>query len=158
MDKKLPLPDDLVSSIEARLSENLRPLWVLLRGTGMRLGEAMGLVTDDIVLDGETPHVLIRPNSIRTVKTASSVRSVPLVGEALRAVREALEGAPLGSPIFPRYGRPRGADAASAALMKVVRDVTPDTRFTVHGLRHRVSDKLRDAGAPVEVRHGFLSA
>ncbi|WP_298433357.1 tyrosine-type recombinase/integrase [uncultured Jannaschia sp.] len=156
VDKKLPLPDDLVSSIEARLSENLRPLWVLLRGTGMRLGEAVGLVTDDIVLDGETPHVLIRPNSIRTVKTASSVRSVPLVGEALRAVREALEGAPLGFPIFPRYGRPRGADAASAALMKVVRDVTPDTRFTVHGLRHRVSDKLRDAGAPVEVRYGFL--
>lgn len=52
VDKKLPLPDELVSSIEARLSENLRPLWVLLRGTGMRLGEAVGLVTDDIVVNG----------------------------------------------------------------------------------------------------------
>ncbi|WP_366523286.1 integrase [uncultured Roseobacter sp.] len=40
--------------------------------------------------------------------------------------------------------------------MKAVRAETKDKRLTVHGLRHRVSDKLRDAGAPVEVRHGFL--
>lgn len=40
--------------------------------------------------------------------------------------------------------------------MKAVRAETKDKRLTVHGLRHRASDKLRDAGAPVEVRHGFL--
>ena len=40
--------------------------------------------------------------------------------------------------------------------MKAVRAETKEKSLTVHGLRHRVSDKLRDAGAPVEVRHGFL--
>lgn len=40
--------------------------------------------------------------------------------------------------------------------MKALRQETDDKKLTVHGLRHRVSDKLRDAGAPVEVRHGFL--
>ncbi|PYC46712.1 hypothetical protein DI396_13370 [Litorivita pollutaquae] len=72
------------------------------------------------------------------------------------AAEEALKSARVGDPVFTRYARVRGADAASAALMKAVRAETKDKRLTVHGLRHRVSDKLRDAGAPVEVRHGFL--
>lgn len=40
--------------------------------------------------------------------------------------------------------------------MKNLRAETKDVRFSVHGLRHRVSDKLREAGAPTEVRQGFL--
>lgn len=160
VDKKLPLPDALVGAVLKRLeggrTNELPLLWRLLAGTGMRLNEAAGLTSDDIVFDHEVPHVLVRPNSVRSLKTKSSVRSVPLVGDALRACGEALEGCPVGAPIFARYARPRGADAASAALMKVVRQETSDERLTVHGLRHRVSDKLRDAGAPVEVRHGFL--
>ena len=40
--------------------------------------------------------------------------------------------------------------------MIVVRAETKDTRLTVHGLKHRLSDKLGDAEAPVEVRRGFL--
>ncbi|WP_299960365.1 tyrosine-type recombinase/integrase [uncultured Roseobacter sp.] len=160
VNKKLPLPDDLIGKVEVRLNAGrtgeLPLIWRLLKGTGMRLGEVAGLAHDDLVLDGETPHVLVRPNSIRDLKTASSNRSVPLVGDALAAAKEAIKSAQTVEPIFPRYARDRGADAASAALMKAVRNETKDKRFTVHGLRHRVSDKLRDAGAPVEVRHGFL--
>ena len=74
----------------------------------------------------------------------------------LSAAEVALQSVRSGEPVFTRYARDRGADAASAALMKAVRAETKDKRLTVHGLRHRVSDKLRDAGAPVEVRHGFL--
>jgi integrase len=40
--------------------------------------------------------------------------------------------------------------------MKHLRNETSDKKLTVHGLRHRVSDKLRNVGAPVVVRHGFL--
>lgn len=160
MEKKLPLPDDLVGRIYARLeggrTRELPLVWRLLAGTGMRLGEAVGLTRDDIILDAVTPHVLVRPNAVRGLKTAASIRSVPLVGEALKAATEAVEGVAQGTPLFARYARPRGADGASAALMKAVRAETDDKRFTVHGLRHRVSDRLRDAGAPVEVRHGFL--
>jgi integrase len=160
VNKKLPLPDDLIESVEERLNkgrtEELPVMWRLLKGTGMRLGEVAGLSQEDIVLDTETPHILIRPNSIRDLKTASSNRSVPLAGDALTAAKKALKSVHSGEPVFPRYARDRGADAASAALMKAVRAETKDRRLTVHGLRHRVSDKLRDAGAPVEVRHGFL--
>ncbi len=160
VNKKLPLPDDLIERVEARLkegrTEELPVMWRLLKGTGMRLGEVAGLSQEDIVVDAETPHVFVRPNSIRDLKTASSNRSVPLTGDALTAAVEALKDVRSGAPAFTRYARDRGADAASAALMKAVRAETKDKRLTVHGLRHRVSDKLRDAGAPVEVRHGFL--
>lgn len=160
VNKKLPLQDDLIESVEKRLKDGrtkeLPVMWQLLKGTGMRLGEVAGLSYEDIVLDVETPHVLVRPNAIRDLKTASSNRSVPLSGDTLTAAEEALEGVISGQPVFTRYARDRGADAASAALMKAIRLETTDKRLTVHGLRHRVSDKLRDAGAPVEVRHGFL--
>ncbi len=160
LNKKLPLPDDLIQRIEARLkdgrTDELPVMWRLLKGTGMRLGEVAGLSQEDIVLKTDAPHILIRPNAIRDLKTASSNRSVPLSGDALAAAKEALKGVLPDKPVFPRYARERGSDAASAALMKVVRAETNDKRLTVHGLRHRVSDKLRDAGTPVEVRHGFL--
>lgn len=160
VNKKLPLPDDLIDGVGERLkrgrNEELPIMWRLLKGTGMRLGEVAGLCHEDIVLNEDSPHVLVRPNAIRDLKTASSNRSVPLVGDSLTAAEEALEGVEQGEPVFTRYARDRGADAASAALMKAIRMETKDKRLTVHGLRHRVSDKLRDAGAPVEVRHGFL--
>lgn len=160
VNKKLPLPDDLIESVEERLKDGrtneLPVIWRLLKGTGMRLGEVVGLAYEDIALGAETPHILVRPNAIRDLKTASSNRSVPLAGDALIAAEKALEGVNSGEPVFTRYARDRGADAASGALMKAVRLETEDKRLTVHGLRHRVSDKLRDAGAPVEVRHGFL--
>lgn len=33
---------------------------------------------------------------------------------------------------------------------------TEGSCYSVHGLRHRVSDRLREAGAPTDVRPGFL--
>lgn len=160
VEKKLPLPDELIKRVEDRLeggrAKELPIIWMLLKGTGMRLGEVAGLTQDDIFLNAETPHVLVRANSVRDLKTESSVRSVPLTGEALHAAQSARKDVVPGQPLFARYARERGSDAASAALMKAVRAETDDKRLTVHGLRHRVSDKLRDAGAPVEVRHGFL--
>lgn len=79
------------------------------------------------------------------------------MGEALRAAKDSCVGVEQGDGIFPRYARPRGTDAASAALMKHLRKETEDSRLGVHSLRHRVSDKLREAGAATEVRKGFLS-
>lgn len=161
VNKKLPLGDELIAAVQTRLdhgrTKELGPLWRLLRSTGMRLGEAVGLTLEDFDLNGEVPCIHIRANAVRTLKTAASERTIPLVGEGLLIARElATMEEPSGAPAFPRYARERGADAASAALMKAVRAETKDKKMTVHGLRHRVSDDLRDAGAPVDVRHGFL--
>lgn len=44
--------------------------------------------------------------------------------------------------LFPDYGRVRGGDTASAALMKQVRKVTKDPKHVVHSLRHNMKDRL----------------
>ena len=59
--------------------------WV---GEGVR---ASGLAREDIVLDADIPHVIIRPNPWRRLKTKGSERTLPLVGCSLWAAREAVE-------------------------------------------------------------------
>lgn len=132
-------------------------MWKMIAATGMRVGEACGLVHDDIDLSGEVPCLHIRPNALRGLKTSSSIRTVPLVGQGLDVARRlAREGHPKDAPLFPRYAGSNGPTKASAALMRAVKKETAEDRMTVHGLRHRAFDKLRDTGAPEGVRHGFL--
>ena len=49
----------------------------------MRLSEAVGLRLDDLVLNHDYPHVDLKINEARRLKTASSVRKIPLVGTSL---------------------------------------------------------------------------
>lgn len=54
-----------------------------------------------LALEDEVPHVLVRSNSVRGLKTKASIRSVPLVDDALAAAKEALDAAELGSSVRP---------------------------------------------------------
>lgn len=97
----------------------------MLSDTGARQAEVVGLRKDDVVLTGEVPHILIRPNENRRLKNDQSERKVPLVGEALWAAQRAM--ATGGSNLFPVF-QPRKADAAfnpntaSAALNKWLKE------------------------------------
>ena len=50
-----------------------------------------------------------------------------------------------------RYARPRGSDAASAMMMKRLRTVIADGKLTMHSLRHRMKDGLRNTACPEAV-------
>ena len=63
-------------------------LFKLLVNTGMRPVEAIGLLPEDIVLDHKIPHVNIRKNSVRGLKTVHSERLMPLLGISLDAAQE----------------------------------------------------------------------
>ena len=67
---------------------------------------------------------------------------MPLVGDALEAAKEALKLARTGHMLFPSYGRKRGGDAASAALMKHLRQVSANEKHVIHSLRHNMKDRL----------------
>ena len=56
----------------------------------MRLGEAAGLAKEDIKLDEDIPFVDLKPHPWRSLKTSGSKRHVPLIGEALWAVNQAM--------------------------------------------------------------------
>ncbi|MDG4648029.1 tyrosine-type recombinase/integrase [Roseibacterium sp. SDUM158017] len=141
-----PLPPKVAAAMRIKLAGDLLLIWRLLEGTGCRLGEVTGLRVSDVRLDAESPHLRIEWHEGRRLKTLSSIRSVPLVGDALEAAKEALAAAAGGDFLFPRYARERGADAASAALMKHLRGFTTDKRHKVHSLRHGMKDRMRKAG------------
>lgn len=151
-DRRHPLPPEVLAEVRRRVLAGPNPslalIWRLVEGTGARIAEVTGLVAGDVFPDAEFPHIRIEPNEVRSLKTEASRRVVPLVGDALDAAKEALsaagaaERAGQGDPLFPEYGRPRGSDAASAALMKHIRRVTVDPKHVVHSLRHNMKDRL----------------
>ncbi|MGR3621043.1 site-specific integrase [Pseudophaeobacter sp.] len=155
-DDRDPLPADVIKAMRTRLetsckSPDLARIWHLLVGTGCRLAEVSGLLVEDVVLEHEVPHLIIRPNAVRSLKTRSSIRKVPIVSKALEAAREAVSEVKRrgdGPALFPTYAKPRGADGASQALMKHLRAVTSNPRHTNHSLRHSMKDWLREAGVP----------
>ncbi|MDV2965999.1 tyrosine-type recombinase/integrase [Nitratireductor aquimarinus] len=130
----------------------LQMIWALLEYSGCRLSEISKLMKTDLFIQGEEiPYIHIQANDRRGIKTASSIREIPLIGEALETVLKALNLSGDSPFLFPHYGSVVGDEAASQALMKHVRKVTSDPKKVVHSLRHTLTDRLRIAGVSEEV-------
>ena len=84
--ERKPVPLAIIRQIQDRCIEDddeLRWIIALLSDTGMRLGEAIGLLKQDIVLDGDVPYIDLKPHPWRRLKTSGSERQIPLVGSSL---------------------------------------------------------------------------
>lgn len=108
-----------------------------------RLAEVSGLTATDVHLDYATPHISVEWHDDRPIKNAVSRRNVALIGDALKAAKEAVKAVGNAAMLFPTYGRPKGASSASAALGKHVRACVNDPKATTHSLRHLMEDRLR---------------
>jgi len=131
------------------------PRWIiaLLSDTGLRLSEALGLSTDDIHLTATTPYVDVRPQPWRRLKTKSSERQVPIVGQALWALQQACEATP-GHLVFPKYCTTTAckANSASAALNKWLSSKLQGADHVVlHSFRHSLRDRLRAVECPTDI-------
>ncbi|MEM7653633.1 MAG: hypothetical protein AAF220_10685, partial [Pseudomonadota bacterium] len=120
----------------------------VMADTGARVNEITGLAPADINLDADVPHILIRANSIRSLKTAHSERVIPLVGVALTAMRASPDG-------FPRYAGKNST--ASAAINKYLRnnDLLPPSA-SLYGLRHGFQDRLIEVEAPERIQADLM--
>jgi integrase len=145
---RLPITDEQLTLITPAFasSDVASSLLLLLTDTGARLAEITGLEAKDVDLDKAILH--IRPNDRRGLKTKTSTRSIPLSHRATECLRQHQVGLADTDPIFPAYAKPRGNDSASAMLMKRLRTVITDKKITMHSLRHRMKDKLRNSGCP----------
>lgn len=153
--KREPLHDDELRAIQReciRVDDDLRWLVALVSDTGLRLAEAAGLLREDIALDEEIPHVVIREHPWRRLKTPSSERVVPLVNNALWAAERVLQQQPDTVFAFPRYNRngETKANAASSALNKWMKPMVPERR-TMHSFRHSMRDRLRAVECPSDI-------
>ena len=156
VDDRLPMSDQDLAMARPSFDDDpvAHALFVILTDTGARLSEITGLEVGDINLQQRS--ITIRPNGVRALKTKGSQRILPLSQSALEALQEHRRGKGDTQPMFPDYARPRGRDAASAMMMKRLRRSITDKKLTMHSLRHRMKDKLRNTGCPEAISLAIL--
>ncbi len=64
-----------------------RWLIAMISDSGMQLSEATGLLSSDIKLDCDLPHIQLVPHPWWRLKTPSSMRQIPLVGASFWAAQ-----------------------------------------------------------------------
>lgn len=156
-------PNELGQYTQAltHLNQEAQIIGQIMIQTGCRTMEAGGMLVKDLKLGTNVPHMQIKFNRIRKLKTQNSVRDVPLVGFALDLVRDyhaKLDAASPDDPLFPRYGRDGGMDAISALLNGVIRRrlLVSDKNLVAYSTRHTMKDKLRALRTPEDMQHRIL--
>lgn len=133
----------------ANLNEEARGVFLALIETGARLSEICNLSEDFIVLNHEVPHLRIEPredpDDPREIKTASSIRSIPLVGVALEVFKKFPQG-------FPRYADKGSSLSATLNKFLAENELLETDRHVVYSLRHSFEDRMKDAGLSDELR------
>ena len=150
--KPIPIKDIRhIQSLCREYDDDLRWLIALLSDSGMRLGEAVGLLKSDINLDLDIPHINLVPHLWRRLKTRGSQRCIPLVGASLWAAQR-VKTNPRYIFAFPRYNTTSttNANSASAAINKWRKPREPDG-CVIHSFRHSLRDRLRAVQCPSDM-------
>ena len=145
-----PIDIKRVQKLCFKIGDDKRLLIALLSDTGMRLSEALGLVWSDVYLDHEYPHISLKPQTWRPLKTSGSKRLIPLVGAAYDAIK-IMHRQRVNQFLFNSYTDENSCNgnSASAALNKWLKLHVPDA--VVHSFRHSFRDRLRNAGVQSEM-------
>jgi integrase len=117
----------------------------------MRLSEVLGLNKGDVVLGSEYPHIILKPNPWRRLKTIGSERTVPIVGSALWAAKKAIQSSTTNF-LLPRYCNETKckSNSASAALNKCLSKRVPEG-CVIHSYKHSFRDRLRTVECPSDI-------
>ena len=148
-DKAMFLTMGQVNAIIDHASEWHRPMWRLLIGSGLRLGEATALTPTDFQLDAATPSVRIMKAyqemedgwAVGAPKTKKARRTVALAPSTVEAIRARVESAPRNTPVFtisPETGvypqHRQWLDEWYGAIKAA--DIGLERRPRIHDIRH----------------------
>ena len=152
--ERKPFPVDVIKIVQrvcVEINDDMRWLVALISDSGMRLSEAAALLRSDIHINCEHPHAEIKPYPWRRLKTASSIRVVPLVGKSLWAANRVMQEEQ-GDFAFPRYANTNEckSNSASAALNKWL-SAYVDDGIVIHSFRHSLRDRLRSVECPSDI-------
>ncbi len=117
-----------------------------LAETGMRLGEALALTWEDLVLDG------LRPQGIIQTSKNGDPRRVPLTQEAVQIVRTRM-----GTQRGPWHGMSQSVvDHVFRSARDRVESCRGDREVVVHTLRHTAASRLVKAGVSLPIVSAWL--
>jgi integrase len=143
----------LVPGKLATMNDQARAILLILVETGARMGEIANLNSATIDIASNVPHIKIEPrhdpDDPREIKTQSSIRTIPLIGMALEALRRHPNG-------FPRYKDKE--TVLSNTLNKFFRDnnLFPTDKHTIYSFRHSFEDRMKEAGLDHELRRMLM--
>jgi integrase len=152
--RRQPIPLNYIRSVQKQceqMDDEGRWLIAIISDSGMRLSEATGLHKDDVKLDHDNPHIVLKVHPWRRLKTKGSERIIPLVGSSLWAARQAVEASSTDF-LFPRYCNESEckSNSASAALNKWLSPRVPNG-CVIHSFRHSFRDRLRAVECPQDI-------
>ena len=129
----------------SKASEATKCQIVLMRETGTGPSEIAGLRGQDVSLDAPIPYIWVRPNQNRGLKTALRDRKIPLLPEAVSALRKLK----FESNAACIWGDFPDTNSLSAKLNKFIRGagVPKSERLTAYSFRHTFKQALVDSGA-----------
>ena len=137
----------------AALNDQARGIVLAFAETGARPSELANLHAGVIHLDHAVPHISVEPrddpDDPREIKTASSVRKIPLVGVALEVFKKHPNG-------FPRY---KDREASLSALLNKhfeKHNLFPTEKHTVYSLRHSFEDRMKNGRLDEELRRMLM--
>ena len=152
-EERQPIPLAAIRRIQREcmtVDDENRWLVTLVADTGMRLAEAVGLKSSDLIIEADQPHVKVMPHPWRGLKTAGSARNIPLVGSAHWAATQIKKS---GSEFaFPKYCNVKqcSSNSASAAINKWLKPRVPKG-CVIHSFRHSLRDRLRAVECPSDI-------
>ncbi|MGI8398726.1 DUF6538 domain-containing protein [Agrobacterium deltaense] len=119
--------------------------------TGANAKELALLTLTDIHLDAPDPYISIRPNELRgkVKRGGARHRDVPLVGDALAAMREFPNG-------FTIFHTDEGPTQVNCAMSDFFRRITPGKGKGFGSFRHNMADWLRRSGANDTLKDSIL--
>lgn len=161
-ERRAPLTGEQVLALSEAVTPRYKALVLFLALTGLRIGEATALTTDDLVLDGESPSVTVRrrvkPNragggfDFDTPKTRAGFRTIQLPKYLVPILQQHIESYVSdnsGGLVFAtKLGNPAvgaGSDEISDTLTRIGLRGN-----STHDLRHTNATITIELGAPAE--------
>ena len=140
-----------------------RFLFALLAGTGMRIGQALGLRHEDVVSQERRIEIVCRDDNANGARGKGGHGWVPITGELVRLQSDYLheEYGDLDSDyVFVnlwggQIGRPMTYATVYDLVVRTRRQVGFD--FTPHAFRHTYATMARRGGVPVEIVSKLLT-
>jgi len=136
---------DVTRAMDSRIRKQFKNVFLFMIGSGLRSGEVIGLQWDDIDFENETVSVnrRIREGDIDKPKTASSIRTIPILKEAMDALIEQKEISGSDTWVFTNryYTEYSSAGQIDWMYKKVLKYVgLPEGRL--YNLRHTFATNL----------------
>jgi integrase len=148
----VPPTRDEVRALADAVGERYRAVVVLLAGSGLRIGEALGLDVEHVDFLRRTVRVerqRLQDGQIGPTKTASSTRTIPVGGVVIDELAAHLAAFPSAGPLFTTEAGEPLAYRRWKALWRRAQQAT-GLDVDTHALRHYTASVLLSGGASVK--------